>query len=127
MRIDKNNKPYKLSSDVAEVPPSTSQQQPQTPDLKNRRSKATDKDKINIRYKVVQETVHKNITKHMHCNKSEETKNFRTKTKKITDKRILTDTPHTAGVQTFGKTPRLLRNFGFAFVPYPLTYGLCRP
>ena len=39
------------------------------------------------------------------------------------DGKILTYTPHTAWVQTFGKQPRLLRNSGTAFAPNPLIYG----
>ena len=46
---------------------------------------------------------------------------------KTVDGKILTYTPHTAWVQTFGKQPRLLRNSGTAFVPNPLIYGPCRP
>ena len=40
---------------------------------------------------------------------------------------ILTYTLHTAWVQTTGKRTRLLRYSGFAFVPNPKTYGICRP
>ena len=42
------------------------------------------------------------------------------------DKKVLTYTPHTAWVQSFGKQPRLLRNSGTAFVPNPVIYGPCR-
>ena len=42
-------------------------------------------------------------------------------------KKILTNTPHTAWVQTFGKQPRLLKNSGTAFVPNPVIYGPCSP
>ena len=53
-------------------------------------------------------------------------KTFEQKYKTI-DGKILTYTPHTAWVQTFGKQPRLLRNSGTAFVPNPVKYGPCRP
>ena len=46
---------------------------------------------------------------------------------KTIDGKILTHTPHSAWVQTFGKQPRLLRNSGTAFVPNPVIYGPCRP
>ena len=46
---------------------------------------------------------------------------------KTVDGKILTYTPHTSWVQTFGKQPRLSRNSGAAFVPNPLIYGPCRP
>ena len=41
--------------------------------------------------------------------------------------KILTYTPHTAWIQTFGKQPRLIRNSATAFVPNPVIYGPCRP
>ena len=53
-------------------------------------------------------------------------KTFEQKYKTI-DGKILTYTPHTAWVQSFGKQPRLLRNSGAAFVPNPVIYGPCRP
>ena len=39
---------------------------------------------------------------------------------KTIDGKILTFTPHTAWLQTFGKQPRLLGNSGTAFVPNPV-------
>ena len=53
-------------------------------------------------------------------------KTFEQKHKTI-DGEILSYTPQTAWVQSFGKQPRLLRNSGVGFVPNPLMYGLCRP
>ena len=38
----------------------------------------------------------------------------------------MTDTPHTACVQTFGNYSKLLRNSGFALAPNRLIYGACR-
>ena len=52
-------------------------------------------------------------------------KTFEQKCKTV-DGKILTYTPHTAWVQTFGKQPRFSRNSGAAFVPNPLIYGPCR-
>ena len=69
----------------AEATTSTSKQ-PQTPVVKNRRAIAIIKDKINIGYKRVRQTVHKNMKKrtnptigkenHTYCNKVESSKNF---------------------------------------------------
>ena len=94
-----------------------------------------DKNKLNIRYKGVQRTVDKNIEKRIEqvaqktnrlATKVENPKTIEQKCKTINGK-ILTYTPHTAWVQTFGKQPRLPRNCGTAFVPNPVIYGPCRP
>ena len=86
-----------------------------------------DKNKLNIRYKGVQRTIDKNIEKRIEqvarktirlATKVKNPKTFEQKYKTV-DGKILTYTPHTAWVQTFGKQPRLLRNSGTAFVPNP--------
>ena len=93
------------------------------------------KNKLNIRYKGVQRKIDKNIEKRIEkvarktirlATKVKKPKRFEQKYKTI-DGKILTYTPHTAWVQTFGKQPRLLINSGTAFVPNPVIYGSCRP
>ena len=83
----------------------------------------------------MQQTVDKNIEKRIEqvarktillATKVKNPKTFEQKFKSIYGK-ILTYTPHTAWVQTFGKQSRLLRNSGTAFVPIPVKYGPCRP
>ena len=83
----------------------------------------------------MQQTVDKNIEKRIEkvarktirlATKVKSPKTFEQKYKTI-DGKILTHTPHTAWVQTFGNQPRLLRNSGTEFVPNPLTYRPCRP
>ena len=93
------------------------------------------KDKLNVRYKGLQTTADKNTKKRIdqvarktlrRASKVKDPRTFEQKYKTI-DGKILTYTPHTAWVQTFGKQPRLLRNSGVAFVPNPLIYRPCRP
>ena len=93
------------------------------------------KDKLNIRYKGLQTTVDKNTEKRIDqvarktiriATKVKDPRTFEQKYKNI-DGKILTYTPHTAWVQTFGKKPTLLRNSGVALVPNLLIYGPCRP
>ena len=83
----------------------------------------------------MQRTVDKNIQKRIEqvarktiwlATKVQNSKTFEQKYKTI-DGKILTLSPHTAWVQSFGKQPRLLRNSGTAFVPNPVIYGPCRP
>ena len=92
------------------------------------------KNKLNVRYKGLQTTVDKNTKKRIDqvarktiriATKVKDPRTFEQKYKTI-DGKILTYTPHTAWVQTFGKQPRFLRNSGFAFVTNPLIYGPCR-
>ena len=93
------------------------------------------KDKLNVSYKGIQTRIDKNTKKRIDqvarktiikATKVKDPRTFEQKYKTI-DGKILTYTPHTAWVQTFGKHPRLLRNSGAAFVPNPLIYGPCRP
>ena len=81
----------------------TTCQQPQTPGVKLRRSIGIDKNKLNIRYKGVQETVDKykkiyktsGEKKYTNWNKGEKGKLFEQKDNTIEGK-ILTFIPHTA-------------------------------
>ena len=93
------------------------------------------KNKLKIKYKGVQRTIDKNIEKRIEqvarkiirlATKVKNPKTFEQKYKTI-DGKILTYTPHTTWVQTFGKQPRLLRNSGTAFVLNPVIYRPCRP
>ena len=93
------------------------------------------KDKLKVRYKRIQRTIDAHTKKRIEqmarktiriATKVKNPKTFEQKNKTI-DGKILTYTPHTAWVQTFGKQPKLLRNSGAAFVPNPLIYGPCRP
>ena len=93
------------------------------------------KDKLNVRYKGIQTTIDPHTKKKIEqvvrktiriATKVKSPKIFEQKYKTV-DGKILTYTPHTAWVQTFGNQPRLLRNSGAAFVPNPLIYGPCRP
>ena len=81
------------------------------------------KDKLNLRYESVQTTLDKNTGKRIEqvarktiriATKVKDPKTFEQKYKTI-DRKILTYTPHTAWVQTFGKQQRLFRNSGAAF------------
>ena len=101
------------------------------------KSKATEivKDRLNVKYKGIQTMVNKNTKKRIDqvarkttiiATKVKDPRTFEQKYKTI-DGKILTYTPHTAWVQTFGKQPRLLRISGAAFVPNPLIHGPCRP
>ena len=92
------------------------------------------KNKLNIGYKGVQETIDKSFEKRIKqvarktirlATKVKNSKTLEQKFKSI-EGNILTYTPHTAWVQTFGKQPRLMRNSGTAFVPNPVIYGPCR-
>ena len=93
------------------------------------------KNKPNLRYKGVQQTFDKKFKKRIEqvarktvrlATKVKNPKTFEQKYK-TKDGKILTYTPNTAWVQSFGKQPRLLRNSGTAFVPNPVIYGPCRP
>ena len=93
------------------------------------------KDKLNVRHKGIQRTIDAHTKKRIEqvarktiriATKVKNPKTFEQRYKTV-DGKILTYTPHTAWVQTFGKQPRLLRNSGAAFVPSPLIYGPCRP
>ena len=93
------------------------------------------KDKLNVRYKVVQRTIDAHTKKRIEqvarktiriATKVKNPKTFEQRYKTV-DGKLLSNTPHTAWVQTFGKQPRLVRNSGAAFVRNPLIYGPCRP
>ena len=93
------------------------------------------KDRLNVRYKRIKLTVDKNTKKRIDqvarktirlAMKVKDPKSFEQKYKTL-DGKVLTYTPHTAWVQTFGKQPRLIRNCGAAFVPSPIIYGPGRP
>ena len=99
--------------------------------MKTRKTVALEKEKLNLRYKMIQQQTDPTIKKKVEqvarkiirlATKVKDPKTFEQKHKTI-DGKIPTYTPHTAWVQTKGKQPRLLRKSGFAFVPNPLIYG----
>ena len=98
-----------------------------TTGVKTRKAVALEKERLNLRYKGIQQQTDPVIKRKVEqvarktirlATKVKDPKTFEQKYKTI-DGKILTYTPHTACVQTKGKQPRLLRNSGFAFVPNP--------
>ena len=92
------------------------------------------KDKLNLRYEMVQRTIDAHTKKRIEqvgrktiriATKVKKPKTFEQRYKTV-DGKLLTYFPHTAWVYTFGEEPILLRNSGAAFVPNPLIYGPCR-
>ena len=87
----------------------------QTPGARRKRNIEINIDKLNNRYTGIQTSTDKNISKRLEqvarksirvATKVKDSKTFQQKYKTI-DGTILTYTPHTAWVQTFGKQPRL--------------------
>ena len=132
---DEVNIKHKIPEPINVNNPGTADNRPQTTTgVKNRKTLALEKEKLNLRHKGIHQKIDMKIIKEIEqvarktirlATKMKDLKIFEQKYK-TTHGRILTYTPHTAWVQMKGKQPRLLGNSGSAFVPNPLIYGPSR-
>ena len=103
--------------------------------VKTRQTLFKEREKLYLRYKLIQHQVDANTkkrtdevaTRKIRVATKKRPRNIEQKYKNYERENLNLHTTHTAWVQTLGKPPRIPRNDGFAFVPNLLIYGSCIP